>query len=67
MLAKDCRIVCCEVRADNQPSRALLARNGYSEAEPLPGYYDDGADGIRMVKQLCELRIIQKPHTFTNS
>ena len=52
VLAKGCRFVRGEVRTDNQPSRAMLARFGYIEAEPLPGYYDDGADGIRVRKQL---------------
>ncbi|MDP1586123.1 MAG: GNAT family N-acetyltransferase [Prosthecobacter sp.] len=52
VLAKGCRFVCGEVRTDNHASRAMLARFGYTEAEPLPGYYDDGADGIRVRKCL---------------
>ncbi len=50
--ARGCKRVSCEVREDNAPSRAMLARFGYEEAEALPAYYDDGADGRRMVKNL---------------
>lgn len=50
--AKGCTKVRCEVKRTNAPSRALLARFGYNEAGELPGYYDDGTDGIRMEKHL---------------
>lgn len=50
--ARGCTRVSCEVREDNAPSRAMLTRFGYSEAEALPAYYDDGTDGRRMVKKL---------------
>lgn len=36
-----------EVRLDNQPARALYERLGFIAGEQLPGYYADGADGIR--------------------
>lgn len=41
-----------EVRADNAAARALYARLGYIEHARLPGYYDDGADGLRLRKSL---------------
>lgn len=37
-----------EVRADNAAARALYAKLGYVEDEVLPGYYEDGADGLRL-------------------
>jgi ribosomal-protein-alanine N-acetyltransferase len=43
-----------EVRADNTAARAMYARLGYAEAAQLPGYYDDGGDGLRLVKALAE-------------
>lgn len=36
-----------EVRLDNAPARALYERLGFTAGETLPGYYADGADGIR--------------------
>lgn len=41
-----------EVRADNNAARALYARLGFVLAAALPGYYDDGADGIRLTLDL---------------
>lgn len=43
-----------EVRADNAAARAMYARLGYAETAQLPGYYDDGGDGLRLVKALAE-------------
>lgn len=36
-----------EVRQDNRPANALYASLGYRRSAPLPGYYEDGADGWR--------------------
>ncbi|MDY6957394.1 MAG: GNAT family N-acetyltransferase/peptidase C39 family protein [Pseudomonadota bacterium] len=41
-----------EVRADNQPARALYHRAGYREMRLLPGYYEDHGDGLRLEKTL---------------
>lgn len=41
-----------EVRADNQPARALYQRAGYREMRLLPGYYEDHGDGLRLEKTL---------------
>lgn len=41
-----------EVRADNTAARALYAKLGYELRAELPGYYEDGADGLRLVKVL---------------
>lgn len=47
-----CERVSLEVRVDNATARALYAKLGYREAQALPGYYDDGSDGLRLVKPL---------------
>jgi ribosomal protein S18 acetylase RimI-like enzyme len=39
-----------EVRQDNAAARRLYARLGYTELLSLPGYYEDGAPGIRLRK-----------------
>ena len=37
-----------EVRSDNEAARALYHRVGFTLVAPLPGYYADGADGVRL-------------------
>ncbi|MGQ0529266.1 MAG: GNAT family N-acetyltransferase [Panacagrimonas sp.] len=44
--------VSLEVRADNTAARALYAKRGYLEAQRLPAYYDDGTDGLRLLRKL---------------
>lgn len=51
-----CETVTLEVRADNGAARALYAGRGYVEARCLPGYYDDGADGLRLERTLSRAR-----------
>ncbi|MGH8505065.1 MAG: GNAT family N-acetyltransferase [Stenotrophobium sp.] len=41
-----------EVRADNAAARALYRKQGYAEIRTLPGFYDDGADGLKLRKAL---------------
>lgn len=49
---------CCrlrlEVRQDNAVARRLYQRLGYSVIAELPGYYEDGGDGLRYEKALAE-------------
>jgi len=47
-----CESVALEVREDNAAARGLYARLGYVETKKLPGFYDDGADGLRLCKKL---------------
>lgn len=37
-----------EVRRDNEPAQALYRSLGFRPIASLPGYYQDGADGIRL-------------------
>lgn len=39
-----------EVRTDNVPARSLYRSLGYADHEHLPGYYEDGAPGVRLRK-----------------
>lgn len=50
-LAAGCFGLRLEVRVDNHAARALYARLGYLEVDMLPGYYDDGADGLRLARR----------------
>ena len=42
-----------EVRKEDRHTQALYAKYGFKEIQLLPGYYEDGADGIRMK---CEFK-----------
>jgi len=44
--------VTLEVREDNAAARALYRKLGYLEEKPLPAFYDDGSDGLRLRKTL---------------
>lgn len=50
--AVGCSAISLEVREDNTAARALYAKLGYLEQRRLPGYYEDGADGLRLRKLL---------------
>ncbi len=41
-----------EVQASNEPATRMYDRNGYRVMRALPGYYQDGSDGLRMMKPL---------------
>ena len=45
-------IAMLEVRADNPAARALYAKLGYVEVAKLPDFYEDGGDGLKLVKPL---------------
>jgi ribosomal-protein-alanine N-acetyltransferase len=38
-----------ELRTENERALAFYRRNGFAEVEYLPGFYNDGGDGIRMI------------------
>ena len=49
---RGCTRVSLEVRADNRPAIALYLKHGYEIIDSLPGYYHDGSNGLKMVKQI---------------
>jgi ribosomal-protein-alanine N-acetyltransferase len=51
-LAAGCVTATLEVRADNTAARALYAGLGYAVEAALPGYYEDGGDGLRLTRAL---------------
>ena len=51
-LSRGCVRVALEVREDNAAAVALYTRAGYHTAHCIPGYYEDGAAALRMVKTL---------------
>lgn len=42
-----------EVRQDNHAARCFYERLGFAEVAALPGYYDDGSDGLRLERRLA--------------
>lgn len=51
-LAAHCEELSLEVRADRAEVISLYERVGFVRMTDLPAYYEDGKDGIRMVKKL---------------
>lgn len=49
-----CPGITLEVRKDNDAARAFYARHGYRVLRELPGYYEDGGDGLRMGRELSD-------------
>lgn len=49
---RGCDAVSLEVRSDNVAARALYAKLGYQIDADLPGYYEDGGDGLRLLRAL---------------
>lgn len=45
-------LIFLEVRQDNTAARALYRKLGYAEVKALPGFYEDGFDGLRLSKPL---------------
>ena len=54
---RGCAQIYLEVRQDNAAARALYHKLGYVEAQTLPGFYDDGADGLRLARLLRRARV----------
>lgn len=52
--ARGCTSLHLEVRANNAAAIALYERRGYTRHRPLPGFYEDGADGWRYRRVLRE-------------
>lgn len=51
--AAGCDRLDLEVRADNASALALYRALGFGEQRRLPGYYDDGMDGVRLGRALA--------------
>ncbi|MFT5141605.1 MAG: ribosomal-protein-alanine acetyltransferase [Rhodothermales bacterium] len=47
-----CAVVRLEVATSNQVARALYQRSGYRQVARLPGYYENGEEGVRLEKPL---------------
>ena len=62
--AADRAVLRLEVEADNAAALALYRRAGYRQVEKLPGYYESGADGIRLEKPLRDERVPPAPAPF---
>jgi ribosomal-protein-alanine N-acetyltransferase len=56
-LRRGCASLSREVRADNQRAILFYQRHGYRTTESLPGYYADGAAGLRMVKEKVKITV----------
>ena len=49
---RNCTTMSLEVRKDNAGAIALYRKRGYETVGTLPGYYDDGSDGLRMTRTI---------------
>ena len=52
-LARGCDRLRLEVRADNRAAIALYLAAGFAPIGRVPGYYQDGAEALRMEKRLA--------------
>lgn len=50
-----------EVREDAAPARRLYEGRGFRVVGELPGYYEDGADGLAMVRDLDDDDLTEEP------
>jgi ribosomal protein S18 acetylase RimI-like enzyme len=51
-LRRGCTLLSLEVRAANEKAIVFYQRHGYQTTDSLPGFYADGASGLRMAKEL---------------
>jgi len=40
------------VRVDNRPARAFYEKQGFRRLRRVPGYYEDGVDGVAMTRSI---------------
>lgn len=45
-------VISLEVRVDNAAARRLYDKLDYAESAQLPGFYEDGGDGLKLTKAL---------------
>jgi ribosomal protein S18 acetylase RimI-like enzyme len=60
--ARGCTALTLEVRSDNGAAHQLYRKLGFVEAGRLPGYYEDGAEALRM-----RLELVNAPATSAGS
>lgn len=51
-MARGCRALCLEVRADNAPALRLYQKAGFQVVRQITGYYQDHATALRLEKSL---------------
>ncbi len=52
---RKCEEMSLEVRSDNKQAIGFYEKHGYKVVDTLPGYYSDGASGLRMIKPLTRV------------
>jgi glutathione synthase/RimK-type ligase-like ATP-grasp enzyme/ribosomal protein S18 acetylase RimI-like enzyme len=62
-----CLRIRLEVRIENDTARGLYERHGYQKVSDLPGYYEDGADGIRLQHDLYDVIAEKSPAVSTGA
>ena len=62
-----CHRIRLEVRIENDTARALYERHGYQKVSDLPGYYEDGGDGIRLQHDLYDVIAEKSPAVSTGA
>ncbi|WP_319411719.1 GNAT family N-acetyltransferase [uncultured Cohaesibacter sp.] len=61
----ECDRLSLEVRADNDKAISLYRHYGFLPEDELPNYYEDGADGVRLIRMLDHLPQGSKPANRT--
>nr|WP_321462099.1 GNAT family N-acetyltransferase [uncultured Cohaesibacter sp.] len=61
----ECDRLSLEVRADNEKAISLYRHYGFLPEDELPNYYEDGADGVRLIRMLDHLPQGSKPANRT--
>jgi len=63
---RGCAALTLEVRADNSAAHQLYRKLGFVESGRLPGYYEDGAEALRMRLELANTSAARSTHLAPN-